>query len=281
MDDPLSILFNDWVREGRIWGSDVLTWTHFGYWLQTGCGGEANPVVFHAVNWLLHAGNVLILWALARSLLGAENQGIALVAALLFAAHPLGSEIPNYARAHDLAWVTLFSLGAAWAARVAATGGNRWSWVALPVCVLGATFSKGPGIVYAMIAVVPILLLSVERSVLRSWTRRWPWIVSGVVVMVGILFVSGWWWRVGFVMSRWSEPTFAGHGLTVCRSFWEFAWRAVVPVALSADHHVAETLVPAGKMWFSVPDRIALFAAAGLVLYLLATSWLSWRNSTR
>jgi hypothetical protein len=281
LDDSIAILFNDQVRDGRVWGSGVLTWTHFGYWLQTGFGGEPNPVVFHAVNWLLHAGNALLLWALARALLGIEKRGVALVAALLFAAHPLGSEIPNYARTQDLAWVTLFSLGAAWAARVAATGGNRWSWVALPVCILGATFSKGPGIVHAFIAVVPVLLLSAEGFVQRALTRRWPWLVVGGIVLLGILLVSGWWWRIAVVTGRWAEPTFAGHGLTVCRSFWEFAWRAVVPVASSADHHVAETMVPPGTSWYAVPDRVALWSAAGLLVYLLVTAWLSRRKSTR
>jgi hypothetical protein len=281
LDDFGGIPFNEALREGRIWGQGVLTWTHFGYWVQTGFGGEANPVVFHAINWLLHAGNALLLWMLARSLLGPEKRGVALVAALIFAAHPLGSEIPNYARTQDLAWVTLFSLGAAWAARVAATRGNRWSWAALPVCILGATFSKGPGIFHAFIAVLPVLFLSVERSILRSWTRRWPWIVAGCFVLLGILLFSGWWWRIIAVTARWADPTFAGHGLTVCRSFWEFAWRAVVPVALSADHHVAETMVPPGTSWYAVPDRVALWAAAGLMVYLLVTAWLSWRKSTR
>jgi hypothetical protein len=281
LDDFGGIPFNAALKEGRIWGQGVLTWTHFGYWVQTGFGGEANPMVFHAVNWLLHTGNTLLLWMLARSLLGPEKRGVALVAALIFAAHPLGSEIPNYARTQDLAWVTLFSLGAAWAARVAATGGNRWSWVALPVCLLGATFSKGPGIFHAFIAVLPVLFLSVERSILRSWTRRWPWIVAGCFVLLGILLFSGWWWRITAVTARWADPTFAGHGLTVCRSFWEFAWRAVVPVALSADHHVAETMVPPGTSWYAVPDRVALWSAAGLMVYLLVTAWLSWRKSTR
>ena len=281
LDDHGIIPFNEALGEGRIWGQGVLTWTYFGYWVQTGFGGEANPVVSHAVNWLLHAGNALLLWALARSLLGPEKRGVALVAALLFAAHPLGSEIPNYARTQDLAWVTLFSLGAAWAARVASTGGNRWSWVALPVCILGATFSKGPGIVHAVLAVVPVLLISVERSVLRSWTRRWRWLVAGGIVLLGILLVSGWWWRITAVTARWADPTFAGHGLTVCRVFWEFAWRAVVPVALSADHHIAETMVPPGTSWYAIPDRVALWSATGLFVYLAVAAWLSWKKSTR
>ena len=281
LDDTIAILFNDSVREGRIWGSGVLTWTHFGYWLQTGFGGEANPVVFHAVNWLLHAGNAVMLWALAGSLLGRERSGIALAAALLFAAHPLGSEIPNYARAQDLAWVSLFSLGAAWAAREMVTGGKHWSRVALPICILGAIFSKGPGIVHVALAVVPVLLFSMDRSLLKSGTRRWRWLVLGGVVLLGILFVSGWWWRVVLVAKHWAEPEFAAHGLSVCRVFWEFAWRAVVPIHLSADHHIAETMVPPGVAWYAVPDRVALWSMTGLVVYLLVTAWLSWKMSTR
>lgn len=281
LDDYIAIVFNDAVRDGRIWGSGLLTWTHFGYWLQTGFGRAFNPVVMHTVNWLLHAGNALLLWALARALLGSEKRGIALVAALLFAAHPLGSEIPNYARTQDLAWVTLFSLAAAWAARVAATGGSRWSWIAVPLFILGAAFSKGPGIIHAFIAVGPVFFLSLERSVPRSWTRQWRWLVAGGMVMLGVLWLSGWWWRIVAGVARWAEPEFSGHGLTVCRSFWEFAWRAVVPVALSADHHVAETMVPPGTSWYAVPDHVALWSGGGLAVYLLASAVLSWRKSTR
>lgn len=281
LDDFGAIVSNVDVREGRIWGAGVLTWTHFGYWLQTGFGGEANSVIFHAVNWLLHAGNALLLLALGRALLGAPKRQTALVAALLFAAHPLGSEIPNYARTQDLAWVTFFSLAAAWSARLAATGEKRWAWAALPLCILGATFSKGPGIVHAFLAFLPVFLLSMDAAAFRSYTGRWRWLVAAAVVLLGIMLVSGWWWRIGGMMARWAEPDFAGHGLTVCRVFWEFAWRAVVPLGLSADHHIAETMVPPGMSWYAVPDRIAVLSAAGLALYLMATAWLSWNRTTR
>ena len=281
LDDFGAVVFNDAVRLGKIWGSGVLTWTHFGYWLQSGFGGVADPVVFHAVNGLLHAANAVALWVLAGALLGPGKRGTALVAALLFAAHPLASEIPNYARTQDLAWVTFFSLAAAWAARVGLTGGPRWVWLVLPLGLLGATFSKGPGLFHALLAVGPVAILSIQASSWRVGLRNWKWAVLVLVVIGGILWVSGWWWRVGFGIARWSEPTFAGHGLTVCRVFWEFAWRAVVPVALSADHHVAETIVPPGVAWYAVPDRAALASAAGLVVYLAVSVVLSWRRPTR
>ena len=50
-----------------------------------------------------------------RALFIALALFVALFGALLFAVHPLASEIPNYARTQDLAWVTLFSLLASWA----------------------------------------------------------------------------------------------------------------------------------------------------------------------
>ena len=57
-----------------------------------------------------------VLFGFGRDFLrGRAPAGVAWFGALLFAVHPLASEIPNYARTQDLAWVTLFSLLASWA----------------------------------------------------------------------------------------------------------------------------------------------------------------------
>ena len=80
---------------------------------------------------------------------------------------------------------------------------------------------------------------------------------------------------------HWSEPRFIGHGYTLSRVFWEFAWRSVIPVALSSDHLIAETLVPPGATWWNIPDHGAMLAMASLLALAGFSIYLAWRKSTR
>ena len=115
MDDMVQIRDNEMVRNGTLLPVNLSFWTQLFYLLQYRAFG-ISPVAFHAVNWLLHAAVACVLFAFGRDFLkGKSPEGVVLFGALLFAVHPLASEIPNYARTQDLAWVTLFSLLAAWA----------------------------------------------------------------------------------------------------------------------------------------------------------------------
>ncbi|MBK1815920.1 hypothetical protein JIN84_09840 [Luteolibacter yonseiensis] len=280
MDDIPAILENEAIRTGAFWNTKTQLWTNMWYFLEARVFGFS-PAGFHAVNWLLHTAVACVLFGLGRDLLrGKWPAGVAWFGALLFAVHPLASEIPNYARTQDLAWVTLFSLLAAWAMlRYLGEGGwelvrgedgqipvfqktHRWRklvWCALAVA--GATFSKGPGFLHAVMAVAMVVLAFFPKG----GKRAWPWI-AGLAVL-GLLVV----WGAGIFgnalngLARWQEPRFIGHGYTVARVFWEFAWRSVVPVALSADHHIAETLVPKGVGYWNVPDRVAIASAWGML----------------
>jgi hypothetical protein len=57
--------------------------------------GRGDAAHFHAVNVAIHAANTWLLWLLARKSLASRSE--ALVAALLFAAHPVNSEAVAYA----------------------------------------------------------------------------------------------------------------------------------------------------------------------------------------
>ncbi len=281
LDDINQIRDNPEIVAGRFLDQGKNTWTVFCYIIQHRLFGMS-AVGFHAVNWLLHTSVACVLYGLARDLMMDRTQrGVALFAALLFAVHPLASEIPNYARTQDLAWVTLFSLLASWRMMKFLSGG---SWINLcwtGIAVVGATFSKGPGLFHAlmMVGAVSIAFARPEHwSFVRK--RRW-WGV--VIAVIGLALV----WQIGNVVNRipaltdWNNPRFISHGLTLCRVFWEFAWRAVIPVSLSADHHIAETLVPPGTTWWSVPDHGAHLAAVSLIGLVGFSMFLGWRKSTR
>ena len=281
MDDMPQIRDSEVIRSGHFWEMRLSAWTYLGYAVQYRLFGMS-AVGFHAVNWLLHTVVACVLFAFGRDFLREKSRvGVALFAALLFAVHPLASEIPNYARTQDLAWVTLFSLLAAWAMlRFLRDGG--WGWLAgCALAVTAAAFSKGPGMLHALMATGVIGLAFMPPGLGNLLLRKkWllPVVIAGVIAAMWLLGL----FKFGLgVHDQWSNPRFIGHGYTVSRVFWEFAWRSVIPVALCSDHHIAETLVPASAKFWSIPDKVAMLAAAGMLGLTLFSGLLAWRKSTR
>lgn len=279
MDDMVQIRDSEALRNGELDVGVSLAWTYLGYLVQYKLFGMS-PVGFHAVNWLLHTSIACVLLGFGRDFVrGRAPEGVALFGALWFAVHPLASEIPNYVRTQDLAWVTLFSLLASWALlRFLRDGGWRMLvWTALGI--VGATVSKGPGFFHAlmMVGAVGLAFMTTEHWKI---VRRHVWWAAGVSAGGVALF---WITHPGWLHATrlWSEPRFIGHAYTLARVFWEFAWRAVVPVGLCSDHHIAESLVPPGSGWFNIPDKTAMWAAAGMLALTALSLVLAWRKPTR
>ena len=282
MDDMHGIRDNEALRSGE-WFPRIglLAWTHFSYQLQYRLFG-LTPLGVHAVNWLLHTAVACMLFVFGREFLrGRAPQGVALFGALLFVVHPLCSEIPNYARCQDLAWVTLFSLVACWAVLRFLQDGH-WRYLPwLAIGVVGATMSKGPGMFHVgmMTGAVALACLGPQH---RAHLRRWGWwLALALLAGFAVLWFAGVIPRMWNATRLWHEPRFIGHAYTLTRVFWEFAWRAVIPVQLCSDHHIAETLVPPGTGIFSIPDRGAMFAAASMLALTAVSLWLAWRKPTR
>ncbi len=282
LDDKINILESDVVLTGDIRHIGFLSWTFNWYHIQYLMFGLSS-VGFHAVNWLLHTANACILFAFARDFMrGRYHPNVALFGALFFSVHPLASEIPNYARTQDLAWVTLFSTGAAWAMLRFQQQGGWWKLALCLLCVALATISKGPGIIHALLPVAAIGVAFRNSSNSRLTLRRQFLLGIGVMAFtIAGLWLSGVGGYVFNLFHPWSDPRFAGHGFTLARVFWEFTWRAVIPVALSADHHIAETMITAGAPIWAIPDHIAMFAAVSMLALTGFSLWLTWRKSSR
>lgn len=281
LDDFPQIVDSTTLSHEQFWSVSMLVWTNFWYWMQFKVFGCSAPAI-HAVNWCLHTTSACLLFAFARDFPGMQGKrGVAFFAALLFAVHPLGSEIPNYARTQDLAWVTLFSLLACWLLVRLANGGSRWNGAGIILAVLGAACSKGPGIFHALMACGVVAVALMPRGYGQRARQHMGKIALAIGCLVLIIATFGWFGRILCFFDTCSEPRFAGHALTLCRVFWEFAWRAVLPIHLCADHHIAETLVPSGVHWWQVPDKIALFSALSFGLFLCASLALARRSSTR
>lgn len=304
MDDVPQIQDNEAVLHGNLLPLKLNVWTRFGYVLQYRAFGMS-PVAFHAVNWLLHTAVACVLFGFGRDFLkGKSSEGVVLFGALLFAVHPLASEIPNYARTQDLAWVTLFSLLAAWAMlRYLQEGGwelvqgsdgeipvlqrthRWWKLVFCALAVTGATFSKGPGLFHAAMAVgvVALAVMAEGRgSGFRGLGKGSIGALLGIFAAVTALL-----WATGLLdgllesTALWKEPRFIGNAYTLSRVFWEFAWRSVVPAALCSDHLIAETLIPPGASFWNIPDKGAMVAAACFIGLAAFSGFLFSRKPTR
>ena len=276
LDDMAQIRDSEYVRQLWFWQQRTNAWTFLWYELQAMLFG-VSPIGFHAFNWLLHTAIACVIYVSGRDYLrGSAPDGVAWFGALLFAVHPLASEIPNYARTQDLAWVTLFSLLAAWQLFRAMHAGTWKNLLGALLCIAGASFSKGPGFLHASVMCAVIGLAFTTR---QHWqlVRKYVWIPC-VLAVVGLAAL----WKFDMLAraAHWSEPRVIGHAYTIGRVFWEFAWRAVLPIHLSADHHIQETLIQPGSV-FRTADTTALWAMLGMVLFAIACVVLVCRKNTR
>ncbi len=281
MDDISQIRDNAGIRSGDFTTSVLTSWTNLWYVVIYKLFGMS-PVAFHAMNWLLNTAVACALLGFGRDFIkGKWPAGVAMFAALLFAVHPLGSEIPNYARTQDMAWVTLFSLLAAWAMLLFLRGGQLRILGFCGLAVLGAMFSKGPGLFHAAMAVAMVVCLNLDARHKAFLSRNKWYLVGGIFGLAFTLVMSGilnsWIGGTG----DWSNPRFIGHAYTLSRVFWEFAWRAVIPVALSSDHQITETLIPPGTHFWNIPDKGAMIAMVSFLGLSAVSLFLTWRRPTR
>ncbi len=278
MDDGVAIQHSSTIQSGRFWEGGLSAWTYLGYVIQERLFGISAPA-FHAVNWLLHTATACSLLLVGRRMFGdRRKEPVACFGAVLFAVHPLGSEIPNYARTQDLAWVTLFSLLACWSLLRFLGGGGWKNLLACLLFVFGATFSKGPGIFHALMMTGTLALAFSQPGHWLVLRKRWIPLAGTAVLGLALLWFSGAIDRFLGGTQMWSNPRFIGHGYTICRVFWEFAWRSVVPASLSADHHISETMMPASG---DFQDSGAVWAAFGLLAITIFSVMLAWRKTTR
>ena len=189
-DDDKNFLLNSEYR-GLGWTQLRWMWTttHLGHyvplsWMTLGLDyvlWGMNPAGYHLTSLLLHSANAVVVYFIARRVLGMavagsnqEPQTLALaatVAALLFAVHPL--------RVESVAWATerrdvlsgFFYFSAILAYLRACDGGDarrRWYWLAVGLCAC-ALLSKATAVT------LPAVLLIVNVYPLKRVGRQTGW----------------------------------------------------------------------------------------------------------
>ncbi len=283
MDDKEHILKQERIVEGQ-WYEFSWRWIPYMAFCVVYRIFGYSSVAFHALNLVLHVGVSCLLFVAGRDIFGylkflatpAQRRRAAFLGAMLFAAHPLCSEVVNYARCTMIGSVTLFSVLATWAAvrffevqgRAAPVSPvesearrrmtRQWAIVTCAGVLLAAA-SKNPGIFHALGNVILVGLAMAGVAQLRHfwhWTptkRQWLFLVPGIL-LVGVLSYI-WSHEIQGAILRW-EHVYLVHTLTQGRVFWEYVERIFWPMHLASDHYIA---------WSAgFGDTVAILKTAGL-----------------
>ncbi len=232
--------------------------------------GRFDPFGYLAVNLALHLAVTWMVFLVGRRLLGDERW--ALVAALVFALHPVNAEAVNYIVARSSFLATLGTLAAFWTFLRWRDGGGG-AWPALGAATFAAALASKESAVALIIPMWAYLWVVVPHTESGGGRRlRFSRLVSSVVPTlpwsaVLAVYLAAWWMLVGA----------AGHEVSVAAAAYpawsvvELAWRSlglwVWPWPLGLEH----PLTFANR--FDVPLAVGLAAAsvgvvaAGVVLW--------------
>ncbi len=219
--------------------------------------GGASPEGFHWVNLLLHAGNAAVVLLIARRVLRAPG---ALLAAALFAIHPLQTEAVNYVYQRATLLAAFFAL---LSLLLFLRERYYWSVAAFGFSLLAKEETMA----------LPVFLLLFD--LVRKRHIRWGYYAA----MLGMtaLFVARLFYSlhrtpdptIGFGMNRISAVSYA---LTQSRVVWIYLRLLLFPAGLNLDRDVALSrglLSPAST----------LPALLLLALLLCGLAWMVWKKN--
>ncbi|MEE3259150.1 MAG: tetratricopeptide repeat protein, partial [Candidatus Latescibacterota bacterium] len=220
--------------------------------------GGLDPMGYHLLNGLLHAANAVWVLLLAWGLGLGRSPSFA--AALLFAVHPLNSEVVHYASSRSEALMAFFFLAACWAyLRHGASG--RWNWYGLALCCGGlAMLSKSVAVVLGAVLVLCDWL--VGRDLRKYWPRYLPF---AVLALCYALFSRA---LVGKALLAPVRPLDV-QVWTQIKGALYYALIGVMPFKLSVEHQ------------FYPSSSLGEPAVVGAGLLLLSLGWLLWRSGWR
>ena len=307
--DDYSLLSNPLVTQPsglwRIWNPiQTRPLTYLTFWLNYRLGGR-NPIGYHTVNLLLHAAVALLLFHVLRKLI---DENAALIAAGIFAVHPIQSEAVAYIFARGTLLCTLLCLASAndW------LNGRRWNSV---VWFAAALLAKEECVTFPLVIILFLLSRkALKREALPPVALMLALsVLAGLRAVVATKFVGG--SGAGFTAGIGPFHYLADQGLAILRYFrlvvvpWGFtvdadlrhalpwlrvlAWAAVIGLLIAARYRFANvregfwfiagmlllipssTIFPAADLTADRRMYLPMIAFAALV-GLLAQNWHIW-----
>jgi tetratricopeptide (TPR) repeat protein len=236
----------------QVWGwRQTRPLTYVTFWLNYQAGGQ-DPIGYHALNLLLHLGAVLLAYECLRRLL---PERAALVAAALFAVHPLQAEAVDYVWGRSIVLAALLSF----AALLCWITGRPWAAVA---CFAAALLAKEE------CAAFPLVLAMLPQ---RPRGR------SHIAVMLGLAVAAG-----ARVVYAAAVTPGAQAGLRAGISPWKYLLAQgpvilrylrllVVPYGFTVD---ADIHVPA--LWVGLLAWAGIVALAVFLWRYRRYAWATW-----
>jgi tetratricopeptide (TPR) repeat protein len=230
-------------------------------------GNGRQPTGYHWINFLLHAGNVLLVFAVMLRLLGGFRTPLLIAA--VWAVHPVLTEsVTNIVgRADLLAGMAVLGGFLLYLKSAEVTGRPRAGWLAGLACTTAAgAFSKESAVVLP--GVILLYELACRFGELRQRLRGLVWGGVATVVPIGLML----WQRsqvlaaspaaeFPFVDNPIAGADFWTGRLTAIQVLARYLWLTIWPWNLSADYSYSQIPLALG----SFGDWIAWIAVAAIV----------------
>ena len=255
-------------------------------------GNGQHPEGYHWINLLLHLGNVLLVYALARRLL--DKFWPPVFVAALWALHPVLTEsVTNIVGRVDLlAGMAVLSGLLAYLKSTETRGAQRWLWLAVLMAVTFAgVFSKENAIVIVGLIVLFELVWWKERKNLNGALLGCAAVAIPLLAMWyarSIVIAGTGEYSIPFVDNPIIAADFWTARLTALKVLAKYLGLLVWPVNLSADYSYAEIPLARGSVsdwisWIALAvvltavivlrrNRVIVFFAGFAALTLLPTS---------
>ncbi len=245
-----------------------------------------NSAAAHAWNLLIHLWLSVLVFRLGERLLRrlhllaspAARTQAAVLGALIFACHPLGTEPVHYAKCHMVQLVALFGFWATCAAMDCLAVPTRRHGLRFLLIAGLCIISYFPGTVMLGINLTVLLIFTLTgkgthplKAVLPSAdTMRRPVVKASLALGLAAVVWLGWFFlhRYYHTVTGW-ESMYPVHVVTQGRVFWEYVQRILVPVGLASDHY---------QPWSTFRDLGAVLRLAGFVLLGIGALVMAWRR---
>jgi protein O-mannosyl-transferase len=215
----------------------------------------AGPTGFRATNIVLHGLNSIFLLAILRHLGGKmlphrpdAAQFAALVAAVVFAVHPVQTEAVSYISGRSNVLMTLFALATlhAWLRALDCHGARRYAWTAASLAaLLLAAAAKETGLIAPLM--LWLIWACLPRAARQTAPRPWPQTLLAVVAAVAAVTLSPY----DYLLEVSLKTRDAFQNLAVqADAIWYLLGQLLDFRRLNADPQLAAvTSLTAGKLW--------------------------------